>query len=691
MASLEQKPKRGRDDAPLDDIESARERSEDTANDEGGQQIQFENGFTGKVVVGMLFVCLIMLPGSIYLGLVAGQGLGAAAQWVTIVLFSEIARRSFLPLKRQEIYCLFYMAGALAGSGFGSLPGISGGPFGAFIATQYIMQSPAMAGVVHLLPSWIGPQPGSPAYTHRSLWDTAWLFPIAIMLFGQVFDRMKWMGLGYMLFRITSDVERLPFPFAPIAASGATALAEASTKEDSWRWQVFSTGTIVGLIFGFFYLAIPIFTGVALGKPVTILPIPFMDLTPNTERILPTALTGYNPDLGLVLFGFILPYSIVLGSFMSSVLAQIVANPIMYHIGAAHLVGGQNSIFPHWVPGSPTIQTKASIDFDFWMSFGIGTQLAIAAIGISAVLITVIKSRGTERTAKRGSLGKVPEGRGDFPWWAAAGTWFAATCGYVLLNHQIVPAFPIAIVIFYGLVWTPLNSYVSARLIGLTGQGITFPFLNQAVVLRSGYTKPDIWFAPLPLNDYGGQAQKFREIELTGTKFTSILWLELTMLPLILITSFVYWGFLWHTNDIPSAQFPYAQKFWPLSVINLSIWTQINSGNGASWALHAIKAPVIGIGALVAGGLYGATLLFKWPLLFFYGFIGGIGNIPHNTIPTFIGALLGRYYFAKRFGLERWQLYTPVLLAGFACGTGLIGMCAIALALIQKTVNFLPF
>ncbi len=681
MASLEQKPKRGRDSAPLDDIESARERSEDTANDEGGQQIQFENGFTGKVFVGILFVCLIMLPGSIYLGLLAGQGLGAAAQWVTIVLFSEIARRSFLPLKRQEIYCLFYMAGALTATGFGALPGISGGPFGALIATQYIMQSAAMQNVVHLLPQWVGPQPGSPAYTHRTFLDTAWLWPIGIIIFGQVFDRMKWIGLGYLLFRVTSDVERLPFPFAPIAASGATALAEASSKEDSWRWQVFSTGTIVGLIFGFFYLAIPIFTGVALGKPITILPIPFMDLTPNTERILPTALTGYNPDLGLVLFGFILPYSIVLGGFISSILAQIVTNPILHSFG----------MFPHWVPGSPTIQTQASLNFDFWMSFGIGTQLSIAAIGLFSVFWTLSRSRRVENRAQRGSLGSVPAGRGDFPWYLALGAWFLATLGYIALNHQLLPDFSIWIVAFFALIWVPLNSYVSARLVGLTGQGVSFPFLSQAVVLGTHYTKPDIWFAPLPLNDYGGQAQKFREIELTGTKFTSIVKLEAVMLPLILVFSFIYWGFLWHTNDIPSSQFPFAQKLWPLSVINLSIWTQINSGSGANWVLHAIKGPIIGVGAAVAMGLYGATMLFKWPLLFFYGFIGGIGNLPHNTIPTFIGALLGRYYFARRFGLERWQLYTPVLLAGFACGTGLIGMCAIALALIQKTVNFLPF
>ena len=99
----------------------------------------------------------------------------------------------------------------------------------------------------------------------------------------------------------------------------------------------------------------------------------------------------------------------------------------------------------------------------------------------------------------------------------------------------------------------------------------------------------------------------------------------------------------------------------------------------------------MGVGAAVALTLYGVTRLFNWPLLFFYGFLGGIGNLPHFTIPTFIGALLGRFYFAKRFGVERWSMYTPVLLAGFACGTGLIGMAAIALALISKTVSYLPF
>jgi len=669
------------------DIEAARENAEKESEDEGVSKIQFEDGFSAKVMIGTLFVCLIMLPGAIYLGLVAGQSLGGAAQWVTIVLFSEIARRSFHPLKRQEIYCLYYMAGALTVTGFSALPGISGGPFGGWIANAYLMQSPAMVNVAHNLPGWVAPHPGSTAYLHRSFLDSAWWYPVLsspgfILIVYQILDRMKWIGLGYFLFRVTSDVERLPFPMAPVAASGATALAEVNSKEDSWRWRVFSTGTIIGLIFGFFYLAVPIFTGVVFSTPVTLLPIPFFDLTPNVERMAPTSLIGYNPDLGALMIGFILPFPIVLGAVISSVTSQTFGNPILYHMG----------MFPHWISGSPAIQTNIATQFDFWMSINIGVQLAVALVGFASVGAIMFRSRSKEAELARGSLAKIPEGRGDMPIWVALGVWALATVGFVALNHSLVPAFPISIIIFYGLVWTPLNSYITARIIGLTGQWAgDVPFLNQAVVLKSGYPKSDIWFAPLPLNNYGGQTQKFRELELTGTKFTSIIKLEFFMLPFILAFSFIYWGFLWYTNDIPSAQFPYAQKLWPQFAVQQSIWSQINTPGGADWVKHAIKVPLIEYGGAAALAFYGLTRVFNLPGLFFYGFVGNLTNYPHNTIPMFVGALLGRYYFAKVVGRERWQMYGPVLLAGYSCGMGLIGMCAIALALISKTVSYLPF
>jgi len=85
---------------------------------------------------------------------------------------------------------------------------------------------------------------------------------------------------------------------------------------------------------------------------------------------------------------------------------------------------------------------------------------------------------------------------------------------------------------------------------------------------------------------------------------------------------------------------------------------------------EAISFPRIGGGVVVGWrctAVFGDSEIAGAVLL---RFIGGSGAWPMDTIPTFIGAWLGRRFFAKKFGLENWRMYTPVLLAGFACGTG---------------------
>ena len=649
------------------------------ASQEAGQPVKFEDGFTMKTVVGGLFIAFIMLPGAIYLGLVAGQGLGAAAQWVTIVLFAEIARRSFMPLKRQEIYILFYVAGGLVHMTLGD-KGLSGGSFAGFIWNQYFIQSPQAAGIAKQIPSWVVPQPGSPALIHRSFFDAAWLAPIGLLLFREVMDRLNWLGLGYILFRMTSDVERLPFPMAPVAASGATALAEASSKEESWRWQVFSIGTMIGLIFGFFYLAVPIITGALLTRPLMLIPIPFIDFTPNTESVLPAALTGLSGDLTNVLVGFVLPFHMLVGVFISSILCQIVGNPILQAHG----------LLPTWRAGMKSVDTSLSTSLDFWMSVGIGFGVAIALIGLYTFVAATIKQASAVRQ-RRATAYTIPTGRGDFPISVAISAWFIATIGYIAMSHYLVPGFPLLILLGFGLLYSPIMSYVSARMFGLTSTGVGFPYLREAAFIKSGYKGLDIWFAPIPLYDMGGCAQKFREIELTGTKFTSILKAEAFMLPVILIASFLSWAFFWHTSAIPSPQFPFAQKFWPVHATMQTLWITSNAQGHQSFLLKALKPGLMVGGGAVAMALYAVVWATKMPLLLFYGLAGGIGAWPHHVIPQFGGALLGRYYFRRRFGMEKWTMYAPVLLAGFSCGMGLMGMSGIALALISKSVSYLPY
>ena len=90
-------------------------------------------------------------------------------------------------------------------------------------------------------------------------------------------------------------------------------------------------------------------------------------------------------------------------------------------------------------------------------------------------------------------------------------------------------------------------------------------------------------------------------------------------------------------------------------------------------------------------GLAGLFHLLKLPVAFFYGIVGGIPMLPHSALPMFCGALLGHFFFSRRFGKEEWRKMTPLLLAGYGCGMGLIGSASVAVALIAKTVFQLVF
>jgi len=660
--------------AELDSIQAARLGAEEAAKDEG-KEITYEDGFNMKTIIGAICIGFIMVPGAMYLGLVAGQDLGSAAQWVTIVLFAEIARRSFVPLKKQEIFILYYVAGGLGVTAMAGI-GVAGGPFGGLIFMQYFVQSPEAAKIAHEVPRWVVPRPGSPALVHRTFMDSAWIWPIVMLVTGELLGRLNFLGTGYALFRITSDIERLPFPMAPVAASGATALAEAGQKEESWRWQVFSIGTMIGLIFGALYVFVPIFTGLIFSKPLMLIPIPFIDFTPNTEHVLPGAPTGLSGNLGLVLIGFVVPFWSVVGTFISSIACQVCLNPVLYY----------HKFLPTWTPGMTTIPTQMATSIDFWMSVGIGASLAIAVIG----LVSVVKSALSVRGARRESMA-IPRGRGDYPLTLAIGIWIFTTVAYIILCRQLVPGFPLLLLLFYAFVWTPMNSYVSARMIGLTGQGVGFPLVRELTVMKSGYTRADVWFAPLPLYDLGGAAQSFREVELTGTKFTSIVKAQVLMVVVVLITSFVFWSFFWRTSPIPAPQFPYAQKFWPLDVTMRSIWLTANKPGSENFLLKALKPNLVVWGGVVAFGTFFVLSAARAPMLLFYGLVGGMGVIPHSTIPMFTGAMLGRFYFGRKLGVTKWTMYAPVLLAGFSCGMGLTAMSGVALALISKSVSYLPF
>ena len=642
----------------------------------------FEPGFNIKTLWAALFVGFVMMPGAIYLGLVTGQSMAGGAEWVTLILFIEIAKRTFVRLRTQEIIILYWVAGGLVmmGGKLGTGANLFGGPFGSMIWDQYLIQSPQADGLHQYIPSWIVPPRDSEPLLERTFFHAAWIKPIILLVVGISLQRVNALSLGYVLFRLTHDIEKLPFPMAYVQAGGATALAETSSKKEGWRWHVFSTGAFIGAVWGVFYVVVPTLSSVFLTDTVAILPIPFIDFTVPMKAVLPAAVMGVATDLIHVLIGLVLPFWIVVGAFASSLLVNLVANPILYANGVLHT----------WSPGMSAIPTMISNSFDFWLSFSIGGAILVALIGFWTAGKAMMASRGEPATENGPS-----KERGDIKVWVALAIWGASTACFVGIVYYLVPDFPVWITALFGFVWTPIYSYIGARMIGLTGspQGVSFPYLREGSFYMSGYQGAAIWFAPVPIFQWGYEVQAFKQLELTRTRFGSLIRLAALTLVVMFVCSFLFWSLIWKLGPIPSSAYPFVQKMWPFHATMQAFWAKstLPGSQGGGLVTEIIRWDYISIGALFCGLLYGALSWLQAPVAIFYGFVAGLGQWPHFVVLNFFGALLGRTVLEKRFGTARWRAYAPILLAGYSCGVGLIGMTSIAIALISKAVSQVIF
>jgi len=634
----------------------------------------FEEGFDWKTVIGAIFIGFLMMPGSMYLQLVIGTGIGPAARWVTIILFAEIARRSYTDLKQQEIFILYYMAGAALAS-----------PFQGLLWNQYLVQSDAakMLGLTEYIPLWVAPASDSMSLVERTFFHRDWMIPILLLVGSQIIQRIDHFGLGYALFRITSDVEKLPFPMAPVGALGTMALAESTEdRQKSWKWRVFSIGGVIGLVFGGVYVLLPTVSGLIFTESIQLIPIPWIELTRRTEEILPAVATGIQLDLGLLFIGMVLPFWAVIGGLIGLIIT-IIANPILYHHG----------ILQRWHQGMETVDTIFANNFDFYMSFGIGLGLSIGLIGIWHVIGSFRKGR----TGSKGSLSDLfhpPAGRGDFNFWIAIGIYVASTLSYVGLCTWLVPNFPWIFFLGYGFIYTPVISYITARMEGIAGQFVNLPMVREASFIAGakffGYQGIEIWYAPIPIHNYGKATVDFREIELTGTSIRGIIKAEMVVFPVVMIASLLFSQFIWRLAPIPSSSYPYALKLWHLQALN-TLLMQTSTLEGNSLFYQALNGFYVLAGTGLGVITYMILSLFGLPILLVYGIVRGLGqSAPHGLILEVIGAFLGRFYFLKRYG-KMWRQYAPVLLAGFSCGMGLTGMFAMGFALILKSLGRLAY
>ena len=650
----------------------------------------FEEGFNWRTIVGAVFLGFLMMPGTMYLTLVVGLGgsMSEAARWMTIILFAEIARRSLKDLRMQEIYILYFMAGLTLGTP---------GQFQGLLWNQFLVRhefTQAM-GIAQDIPRWIAPSAEEIARQGRTFFTVSWIPAILLASCGLVLTKIDHYGLGYVLYRITSDVEELPFPMAPVAASGITALANARDEKEAWRWRCFAIGGALGLAFGALYIGVPAITGAILAKPVQLIPIPWVDLTHATGKFLKAVPFNITFDIGIVFIGMVIPFWAVIGGAIGLLLV-IIINPLLYNAG----------ILSQWQPQMTVIDTIFSNKVDFYLSFQVGLTIAVALISLAAVARALLRALFMRRRDAAGGGAdatfrqQMSAGwqrlvtnnvkRGDFSIFIGFGIYVFTSIFWITLATVLIDGFPYRFFIGYAVLYTPIISYAAAKVEGLCGQALTIPLVREAAYILSGYRGVKIWFAPVPIPNYGAATREFRILELTGTRIRSQILTQIVTLPIILISTLIFSQLLWHMAEVPSDAYPFAQKMWELNVKNACL-TYSATMEGGSLFMEAWKWKFFTSGILFGLICYFGLSLFGLPTLILFGIVRGMGmGTPAFVTLELTGALLARFYFRKKFG-SMWLKYAPVLAAGFSCGMGLIGMIAVSLTILTKMMVPLIF
>lgn len=647
----------------------------------------FEDGFNWKAVAGAIFLGFIVNPATDYLSLVVGSdaNIGDAMKWVLIIFFAEVAKRSFSKLKTQELYVLHYMVGAALAD-----------PFSGYLFKQFMAQSEYVQGLglAAELPKWAFPTAEAIQEAGRTLFSEAWLPIIGITMFGMVVSRIDNYGLGYVMYRIASDVEKLPFPFAPMKAAGIVALSEGRDDKESWRQRCFAIGAMMGIVWGIVYICIPMITQAFLPKRIELIPLIFIDFTPQIGQLLPAVPFNLVLNFGAFLAGMIVPWWGVVGSFVGLIVTWI-ANPVLVHYG----------VLSTWEPEMSFIDTIFVNNLDFYISFSMGLTLAVtfSKLVISASMTlkkAVLKKNGTEEdeevSHEIGFLDSVKEGwrilivgnkaRGDFSIYGAVAIYFGSTFSWIVLGCFLVEGYPWEILIFYALIYTPIISYATAKLEGVCGQAVNIPYLKELTILLTGHKGADIWFAPMPIQNLGQETVGFRVLELTGTKIISQIKTLCLTLPIVVFASFLTSEILWRMAPIPSSAYPYTERMWELLLRNQAIM-YTSTLEGGSQFLEAIHYDYA-IWGLVAGTLTFATLnLLNLPIMLVFGAVWGLNQSnPGALFCTMAGACVAKFYFKRKYK-DMWLKYMMVVMAGFGCGMGVTSMISMAFNVISKMLQ----
>lgn len=613
----------------------------------------FKRGLTWKSLLAMITAAILFIPVTIYVNLVMGATAAAAAVYLTAILFGQMARFFGSPLTKQELFIIYVTVGGVAGA----IPGYYWLLYRAFFVNTPVTQSFVIDGtpLVKLVPSWLAPPIGSPVYSSfRTLFHISWILPIFIVTVMTVLGFLTEISLALFLSYQLVEREELQFPLATITTAMVTTLSERKTE----KYRIFMLAFYPGAMYAFF-----LFSNLIVG--VEAIPLPWVDLTHVTERVIPGAPIGIATDLGTFLLGFIIPLGVSISMLIGSLLIWVVGNTLFLSFF--------RQLFPQWIEEYFYGMRLGSIVQRSQLRVWISPQLGFA-LGLAIMLVINLRKSLYEIFKKSA---------GSSEWGPSLlkifGMYFVGTGGSVILYHYLIPEMPMYIPLLASVGLSFLFALVVTMSIAQTGISIVIPWPWAAIVTLSSYQGyAGFVFSPaISLGGCAGTVNATRAAYLTETNPRDYYKALVISLILNTVLGFMFMDFFWRIAPIPSSVYHYTMIYWPLWAMNDCLFatrqiivdpTLIMSSAGVSMGIFILAQVMSKIG----------VSFLPIPLIM------GFYTIPPYAVTIFIGSIIAKYV-ARLIGRKRWDSIKGTVVSGALAGMGIVAGIAICVNLLFKS------
>ncbi len=641
---------------------------------------------TWRVYLAFLFATFLIQPAFIYYNLITNQEL-ALATWIPIILWSELSNLLRARLFKQELFLLLLFQSISLSYGFFFLT---------MVRNTYYAYSEASTffGIVNYIPDWFVPTGSALTEVRNSSFfflHSAWLVPMSLQILVLLLGLMSELVIGYLSYQIFAVGEKLEFP----ARRAEVATVETLVERDPGLIRPLFLSALGGIIVHLAGKFLPFMIGPFMtgGMVLYVYNMPYFDVTPYLDNILPGA--GFMIPLDPLFYvpGLILPIRTTLAMFIGAF--------GLYFVGS-HLVTRLN-LWPAeslWATGWGYWVLQYRSMLYFFVSFIIG--LSLAAMIVPIVLNPKPLTRGLRALSKVGGSEKGLMSPKALLLVYVGSSVALALVVWSLTNFD----FPIWLLLLFVLGGTFFANYIATASSGVTYTGVSVPYLRELTVFYSGYPKKDIWFTPMPLSisgsiRYVGAASTVMTVPLGGSAFAQGLFQAdllnvshreyvkafFVLLGLTLLSSFVFTSLFWFVAGMPSSAYPATVINWPVDALNwarMQVWV---------WFGYLFDLNWIGLGLGLGAVITAVTHFLNFPY-FLVTFITGTLLWP-AAIPVAFAQLLASVvtvkWIAPSFGVKNWARYRGRVVMGYLLGDGLMETIRAVVILATKSSWLLPF